>query len=92
MTKKKIFTVVATVAVKANDEKTALELFSKVLKARSWDFKFDSKIVATEIKPKDKLANFRPAKEAKPAVEKAEVKKPITKEVHKIPSIGMGDE
>jgi len=98
MTKKKIFTTNLQVSVKAVDEKTAVELLSKVLEARKWTFKLEGKITESEVAKSDKLAKFRPAKEkvaktpvkaeakasVKPAaVKKEEVKKPVVR------SIGM---
>lgn len=104
MTKKKIFTTNLTVSVKAVDEKIAIELLSKMLEARKWSFKFEGKVVESEAPKADKLAKFRPAKEAtelvaktaKP-VAKTEVKKEVKKEEVKVAkkpiirSIGMDD-
>jgi hypothetical protein len=104
MTKKKIFTTNLSVSVKAVDEKTAIELLSKVLEARKWAFKLEGKVVESEVAKSDKLAKFRPAKEVKEAKvaktpvkaeAKASVKPAVKKEEAKKPvvrSIGMDED
>jgi hypothetical protein len=78
MTTKKNFTVAISVAVKATDEKIALELLDKVLKARKWDYTKIGKVTESEIVQvaTKKIAKPKAIKE-KGAVKKQEENKKL---------------